>query len=83
MSYGVGHRCSLDLAMLWLWWRLAAVAPIGPLALESSYAVGAALEKAKKTKINKIKTFKNFAKAIITINSKRTSLKMQTRPSKS
>ena len=28
VSYGVGHRHSLDLALLWLWCRLAAVAPI-------------------------------------------------------
>ena len=30
MSCGVGHRGSLDLARLWLWYRLAAVALIGP-----------------------------------------------------
>ena len=34
-----------DLALLWLWCRLAAGAPIGPLAWEPPYAVGAALEK--------------------------------------
>ena len=28
--------------LLWLWRRLAATAPIGPLAWESPYAVGAA-----------------------------------------
>ena len=28
MSCGVGGRCGLDLAFLWLWCRLAAVAPI-------------------------------------------------------
>ena len=30
MSCGVGHRHSLDLALLWLWCRLAAVAPTDP-----------------------------------------------------
>ena len=28
MSCGVGHRCSTDLALLWLWHRRAATAPI-------------------------------------------------------
>ena len=31
LSCGVGCRCSSDLALLWLWRRPAAVAPIGPL----------------------------------------------------
>ena len=34
VSYGVGHRCSSDLALLWLWCRLAATALIPPLAQE-------------------------------------------------
>ena len=43
-----------DLALLWLWRsRLAAIAPIGPLAWEPPYAVGVALKRTKKTKINK------------------------------
>ena len=33
-----------DLALLWLWYRLAAIDPIWPLAWELSYAVGAALK---------------------------------------
>ena len=33
--------------MLWLWCRQAAVAPIGPLAREAPYAVGAALKRKK------------------------------------
>ena len=37
-----------DPTLLWLWCRLAATAPIGPLAWEPSYAAGAALEKAKR-----------------------------------
>ena len=31
MSCGVGHRHGSDLALLWLWHRLAAVAPMRPL----------------------------------------------------
>ena len=42
MSYGVGHRRSLDLAAL-----------IRPLAWEPPYAEGAALEKAKRQNKNK------------------------------
>ena len=51
-SYGVGCRFGLDLALLllWLWRRLAATAPIGPLACEPPYAVGETPEKAKKKK---------------------------------
>jgi len=48
MSYGVGHRHSLDLVLLWLWCRLAAVAAIQPLAWEAPYAMGVAL-KSKQT----------------------------------
>ena len=50
MSCGVGHRHGSDLALLWLRQRLAAVAPIRPLAWELPYAAGAALKsKTKKT----------------------------------
>jgi len=56
-SCGVGHGCSSDLALLWLWCRPAAVAPIRPLAWEPPYAMGAALKrqkgKKKKKKISK------------------------------
>ena len=37
-----------DLALLWLWCRLAAIAPVGTLAWEPPYAVGAALKSKKK-----------------------------------
>ena len=37
-----------DPALLWLWCRPAAVAPVRPLAREPPYAVDAALEKTKK-----------------------------------
>ena len=48
MSCGVGRRCGLDLALLWLCCRLAAAAPIGPLAWEPPYAAGPQKEKKKK-----------------------------------
>ena len=37
----------MDLALLWLWCRLAAVAPVPSLAWEPPYAVSAALKKKK------------------------------------
>ena len=48
MNCGVGHRRSLDLALLWLQLWLAAAALIQPLAWELPYAVGTALKKKKK-----------------------------------
>ena len=50
VSCGVGSRHCSDPALLWLWCRLVATAPIRPLAWEPPYAVGAALEKAKTKK---------------------------------
>ena len=50
MSCAVGRRCSLDTMLLWLWHRPAAVSPIGLLAWEPPYAMGAALEKRQKDK---------------------------------
>ena len=41
----VGHRRGSDLALLWLWYRPAAAAPILPLAWELPYAAGVALKK--------------------------------------
>jgi len=46
VSCGVARRHSLDSELLWLWHRLAATAPFGPLPWEPPYAAGAALEKA-------------------------------------
>ena len=40
-----------DPALLWLWCRLAAAAPIRPPAWEPPYAVGAALRGKKKKKL--------------------------------
>ena len=50
LSCGMGHRLSLDLALLCLWHRPAAVAPIQPLAWERPYAMGVGLKKQKKKK---------------------------------
>ena len=36
-----------DLMLPWLWYRLAAVAPVGPLALEPPDATGATLKSKK------------------------------------
>ena len=52
MSYGIGLRRSSDPALLQLWHRLAATAPIQPLAWELAYAKDVAL-KQNKTKQNK------------------------------
>ena len=51
MNCGVGCRHSSDPALLWLWFRLAATAPIRPLAWEP--VAGAALEKAKRQRKKK------------------------------
>ena len=45
MSCGVGHRCGSDLALLWLWHRLAATAPSRPV------ATGVALKRQQQQKI--------------------------------
>ena len=46
MSYGVGHRCGLDRALLWMESKLAATATatIRPLAQELPYAMRVALK---------------------------------------
>ena len=53
VSCGVGRRRGLDPVLLWLWQRLAATAPIRPLAWDPPYATGAAQEKAKREKKKK------------------------------
>ena len=50
MSCGVGCRCGSYLALLWLWHRPAATAPIEPLAWEPPHAMGVALERQKEKK---------------------------------
>ena len=48
MSCGVGLRCGLDPALLWLWVRPAAAALIRPLVWEHPPAAGAAVKRKKK-----------------------------------
>ena len=51
MSCGVSHRCGLDPTLLWLWYRLVALASIQPLPWELPYAAGAALKKKKSNSV--------------------------------
>jgi len=60
VNCGVGRRRSSDPALLWLWHRPGATAPIRPLAWKVPYAVGVALEKAKKQKKKKEKEAHSF-----------------------
>ena len=60
MNCGVGHNTSLDLVLLWRWHRLAATAPIQPLAWELPYGMGAALKRQKKKKKEKEKKKETF-----------------------
>ena len=50
MSRGESRRRGSDPALLWLWRRLAATAPIRPLAWEPPHATGAAQKMAKSQK---------------------------------
>ena len=50
MSCDVGHRHGWDLALLWLWCRLAAIALMPPLAWEPPYTAATALKKDPKKK---------------------------------
>ena len=50
MSCGVGCRRGSDPALLWLWHRPVATAPIRPLAWEPPYAMRAAQRNSKKKK---------------------------------
>ena len=50
MSCVVVCRFGSDLAWLWLWCRLVAAAPIGPLAWEPQCAMDVALKRQKKKK---------------------------------
>ena len=50
VNCGVGHRRGSDPALLWLWCRPAATAPIQPLAWELPYAMHMVLKRKKKKK---------------------------------
>jgi len=64
VNCGVGHRCVVDLALLWLWCRPAAVALIQPLAWESPYAAAGVAIKSPKKQKKKRKERKKEKKAI-------------------
>ena len=53
VSCGVDCRCSSDPALLWLWYRPAATAPIGPLTWESSMCHGCGPKKTERPKKKK------------------------------
>ena len=55
MNCSTGRRCSSDPELLRLWCRLAAVAPIRPLAWEFPYGAGVAIKKKKVKKKKKKK----------------------------
>ena len=48
MTCGIGHRCSSDPALLWLWCSPATAVLIRPLDWEPPYAMGVALETKKR-----------------------------------
>ena len=54
----------METTLLWLWRRLAAVAPIGPLAWEPPSAVGEALKRPKKKKKKRKSETKSNSKEI-------------------
>ena len=62
MGCGVRRRRSSDLALLWLWRRLAAAALIRPLAWQLPHATGSALKRQKKRKKDRpmfVRVFRN------------------------
>ena len=50
MRCGVGYKRGSDLALLWLWHRLATTALIRPLSWELPYSAAAALKRTKDKK---------------------------------
>ena len=67
MSCDVGHRCGLDLALLWLWPRLATTTLIRPQAWEPPYATGMALEKTERPKKKKKIQYLSMIKKLLRI----------------
>ena len=53
-SCDVSHRCGSDLALLWLWLKPTATAPISPIAWELPYAVDVALKRQKRKEKEKL-----------------------------
>ena len=71
MYCGVGHRHSLDLALLWLWRRLAATVPDSTPSLGTSTCCGYGPKKTKEKKKKKgIKRLVAFARQSSSITSK-------------
>ena len=60
MTCGVGHKHGSDLALPWLWHRLAAVTPLWLLAGKLPYAMGVALKSQKTNKQTKKNHYQNF-----------------------
>ena len=81
MNYGIGDRRGLDLALLWLWYRLAAAALIQSLAWKLPYVVGVALKRpkgGKKKKRPKKAFLKGLWKTIDVHNISKHHLEMET-----
>ena len=68
VSCGVGCRLGSDPALLCLWYRPAAAAPIRPLAWEPPHAGGAALKKKKKSEIKTKLEDVHYLISMLTIN---------------
>ena len=61
MSCGVGHRHGSDVALLWLWCRLAATAPIRHLAWEPPICHECSPKKKKKKRKKKERKKRNIS----------------------
>ena len=68
MSCSVGYRHGSDTTLLWLWCRLAATAPVRPLAWAPPYAMGAALKRHTHKKEKYVSDY--FSKLFIPIKKK-------------
>ena len=66
MSCGVDQGDSSDPALLWLWHRPVAIAPIRPLAWEPPFAMAVALKRQKNKKTEKKK--KNKVLCILAVD---------------
>ena len=66
MSCGEGHRCSSDLAWLWLWHRLVAAAPIQLLVWHLPCAAGMALKSKTNKQAKKPELIDSENKSVIT-----------------
>ena len=76
MRCGVDHIHDSDPALLWLWCRPVAVAPIRPLAWEPLYTVGAALKKEKNKKAKETNKKESSTKCIYNPHILKTQMKL-------